>query len=290
MEMRTAFEIRGYVVLRGLFTGDEVRRFRDCLSAARARDVNDGNVQPVPGYPHLTSILGDLLSKPELTPVNYMLFDDRVLAAIRGLIGEEIVYFGDSSVQTGEGLRGYHKDNVDRSGDPGAPDWTGRYPLVRVGVYCQDHKWYSGGLKLKPGSHRWPSKWRGFGANVNSEVGDVVIWNMRLTHSGNAVRLKVFPTLCLHPRVERVIPARWRRPEQSERYAVFGSFGAPGAMLDRYIEYVAGRKDYEPHFQRCASGGAVQAFLASKQLAFRPPTVSYGTLYASSARRQSRRP
>ena len=51
----------------------------------------------------------------------------------------------------GDGVqRGFHKDNADRV-DPNAPDWNGRYTVLRFGIYLQDHYRHTGGLTCGTG-------------------------------------------------------------------------------------------------------------------------------------------
>src|SRR3954462_4462530 len=96
---------------------------------------------------------GDILSKDEL---RYTVLDDRILHLVKTVLGGNPVYWGDSNYHFGVGFRGFHRDNVDRT-DMTAPDWDGDYPIVRLAIYLQDHKNYSGGLKIRVGSHVNPS-------------------------------------------------------------------------------------------------------------------------------------
>ena len=60
-------------------------------------------------------VTGDLLGKSLLAPKNFFIFDERIIKIMKFFLqNSEIIYFGDSSVQFGQGSRGFHKDNVDR--------------------------------------------------------------------------------------------------------------------------------------------------------------------------------
>jgi len=164
------------------------------------------------------------------------------------------VYFGDSSFQTGRGARGWHKDNrvVDRF-DHRGQDWDGRYPLIRIGVYLQDHAHYSGGLGIRVGSHEpfWaaqlpflPTKlqkkvtlWHGKPIHVATEPGDLAVWTLRTTHTGNSVRIKPAPWLKLPTGLEDKVPAWLAMDEEQKRAAMFATYAARSAHLDRYLDY-----------------------------------------------------
>ena len=78
---------------------------------------------------------------------------------------------------------------------------------------------------------------------VDTEVGDVAIWTLRTTHSGNSVRLKPFPRLRLTPKMENLAPAWLRVPEDETRMAFFFTLAARHSHTERYVEYLKTR-DY----------------------------------------------
>jgi hypothetical protein len=109
-----------------------------------------------------------------------------------------------------------------------------------MGIYLQDHRHHSGGLKVKSGSHLRED---GPSVLVDSCAGDVVVWNMRTLHSGNAVRLRLLPNFAGIPPSshlrrlrfgEDMVPLWMQRPLESERAALFMSYGVRSTHLDRY--------------------------------------------------------
>jgi len=220
MDLASDFWRDGFVIARDLFSPPEVAGMR-----YQGMQLDDYNL--------------DLLSVPALRAV---LLDDRLLALVRSLIGSELMYFGDSSVSVGAAFPGFHKDNPDKF-DPRAPDWQGRYPLVRFGIYTQSHKGRPDGLDLRRGSHEVCSDTFGEHVYADTEPGDVVIWNLRTSHSGGAISVMGRP---IDPgtfaaRVLRKLPVLCdRQPEK--RLALFGTFGAPGPHLERYMAYLKTRK------------------------------------------------
>jgi hypothetical protein len=273
-----AFRERGYVIARNVFSADEVSKFREGLANVREAAISADAYDINPDAPEMVAPHGDLLSMHELRAADYIILDERIVECARRLLGagnEKIVYHGDSSIQLGEGPRGFHKDNADR-GDPTGNDWVGFYGIVRMGIYLQDHSSHSGGLKVRDRSHRRVSHHRGWGINLATRSGDVVFWYLTTTHSGNFVRTRVFSNVCLHPRLERLVPQALRVPEPEERRSVFCSYGAAGEHLDHYIDYQRKREDVALHWRRCGVGQLVETLAANRGVELRRPSPDYG--------------
>ena len=202
--------------------------------------------------------------------------DDRIIFLVKKVLGGDPVYFGDSNYHFGTGFRGFHRDNVDRT-DLTAPDWDGDYTIVRLAIYLQDHKNYSGGLKIRVGSHKNPS---GKPVFVDSEEGDVVIWNLRTMHSGNAVRFKFFKNLMINKAGrEGMIPAFMKKDQQKERATLFMTFALKSKHLDRYIEkHVLGRDDIKGYLQASRFDPKVFELAKQKNLEVLKLVPEYGSL------------
>jgi hypothetical protein len=224
------FEKDGYLLIKSLFTKEEIEAFRkDCYTQFEIDDKK-GLTYSIKKV-QARALRGDLMSK---ALIRKMLLDDRIISVVKNLLGNDIVYFGDSAFQFGVGFRGFHRDNVDRKFNEG-PDWEGDYPIVRFGLYLQDHKNHSGGLKVKQGSHKNES---GKSVLLDIEVGDFAIWSLRTLHSGNAVRLKLLPNMPIDY-FEKHIPSFLKIGESTERILAACSFAKKGKDLDRYIsEYM----------------------------------------------------
>jgi hypothetical protein len=223
----------GFVLLKGVFSPEEIESAREHVSAIlreEGRTVGGARI-----------CSRDLLSYPELRG---FLYDERVVGVVQRILGAPPIYFGDSSFQMGRGARGWHRDNrVSDRFDHIGLDWEGDYPLVRIGIYLQDHAHHSGGLGIRVGSHRplWLAKpplprWirrrasllHGRPIHVDTEPGDLVVWTLRTT----------LPT-----GLEDRLPAWLSMDDERERAAMFASFASRSDHLDRYIAYLKTR-DY----------------------------------------------
>jgi hypothetical protein len=214
-----AFWEDGYQVVRNVYSVQEIQELREDAYASKGRG-------------------GDLLSNPRLRRV---LTDGRLVDIARQLLGQdEILYSGDSSFTINSNQNGFHKDNADRT-DINAPDWQGRYTLLRFGIYLQDHSRHTGGLNLRAKSHNTTSLAEGKNVYVQTRVGDVGVWSLRTTHSGNGTLVR-WPRQ-VHPEPKDVHNyAKWRiaKPD-GDRIAVFAALGLDDHHTARYVEYLKTR-------------------------------------------------
>ena len=240
---RKKFDADGYLLVPHVFSAQEIEQFRKLAYEQYEIDKARHLDYQLPNLSKARYVKGDLLSKEKLYNI---LLDERIVQIARTILGsDDLVYFGDSSYQIGTGLRGFHRDNIDRTFNDG-PDWEGEYTLIRIGIYLQDHKNYSGGLKIKAGSHKNAD---GKALFVDNEAGDVALWSLKTLHSGNAVRLRFFHGLSINKAGrEAMVPAFLKKDQQHERISFFMTFALRSSHLDRYInEYTRKRKDMAEH-------------------------------------------
>lgn len=275
--LRKQFDDHGIVVLKQFLPAESRDDLRSLLEQKLRDAATRDGVLRMPMYPKADFLLGDILSIRELERYGYIFFQRELLDVLRKLLdSSEVIYFGDSSVQFGEAARGFHKDNVDRY-DGTREDWKTSYGLIRCGFYCQDHLSHSGGLKIRLSSHNIPIHTKGKIVDIGTTYGDVVLWNMRLTHSGNNKKLRLFSSVGLHPRLERILPASLGVPEQLRRISAFCAFGRPGSHLERYIESMNARSaDYKAYFQRARKPQEASALLNALGISFKQPNEYYG--------------
>ncbi|HYN97443.1 MAG TPA: hypothetical protein VES42_26700 [Pilimelia sp.] len=220
---------KGYTIVRGLYSPAEIADFRRGALAQQGKHT------------------GDLLSHPELSGV---ITDGRMLDVARQLLDrEDVVYYGDSSAVIREGSPGFHKDNTDKF-DAKAPDWRSPYTQLRFGIYLQDHHRHSGGLNVRVGSHNKVNTTEGRVRQLRTRVGDLGIWNMRISHSAAGTILR-WPLNNVHPHYHDVkkYPSWLIAPKDGQRIALFAALGADDDHLKRYIEYLKTRA-YAIHILR----------------------------------------
>ena len=112
---------------------------------------------------------------------------------------------------------------------------------------------------------------------VDSEVGDVVVWNLRTFHSGNSSRLKFARKVRLSLWLERKLPAWLKAPEERDRISMFITYGINDQHRKRFSEYLMSRRDYDRHRERSRFGQEVWSQLEGKDLDVIRIFPEYGT-------------
>ena len=175
------------------------------------------------------------------SPLKHVLTDGRMTAVARKLLGtDEVLYGGDSSATNNGKIRAWHKDNTDRL-DANAPDWDDRYTQLRFGIYLQDHTQHTGGLNLKTGAHDICDLTSGPTIYVKNNPGDMLVWSMRMTHSGAGTLLKDPSARFPEPEEFNKFPPEEICPEHENRIAVFVHLGANDKHGRRYLDYLRTR-------------------------------------------------
>jgi hypothetical protein len=242
----------GFLLLKEFFAVEEVRRWEATAVGLSAEERKQ-----------------DFLT---LGCFDSLLFHPRVLALARGLLGPELVYYGETNCVV-DGAEPFRLIHSDARGMPGRleafhePEPGQVFPGWRFAVYFRDYAAGSGGLKVLPESHlahpfallRIPQrtvqyKVRGhiLGAsgpavqacNVPSVPGDLVIFNLALQHAAGFVRLLDDRDAVLFPPTEIALLKDYpwlAEPQQVPRNALFFDYGAPSVALDLYIKWRAHR-------------------------------------------------
>ena len=235
-------EKHGFQIIKGVFTSEQIHNMRLAIKKTFLKleklNLLETNVSK---HYNFSGTLADVIQQ-ELEEFDYIIFNKSYLEAVKSLIGPDIAYIQDSSMQIGTGYTGYHKDNVSRT-DANHSDWKSNYDVIRGGLYFQNTKDYSGGISIRAGSHKHADLFSGKPIIAPLEEGDIIFWKLTTTHSGNAKRLKLFPNIPLLGRVQRFLPKWFFIAEQIERMALFATFGKPGTHLDAYENYLRSRKD-----------------------------------------------
>ncbi|MDP3792391.1 MAG: phytanoyl-CoA dioxygenase family protein [bacterium] len=289
------FHKDGFLLIKNAFSDGEVGKIRSTIDDLTDSEDAKGNIIWPTGR-STRIFVGDVLGKKGL---DWLILDDRIVATAKQLLGtEKIAYFGESSVQIGvaSSRRGFHRDNTDRQ-NPKAPDWKEEgSSIIKMGVYLQDHKKYSGGLKVRVGSHLVsdfidPNNYdvnneeqgKGKNYNIPSKSGDIMVWSMRLAHSANFSRLKLLPNLCLSPRwetrVEKKLPFLLKSKPPISRIAAWVAWGAPGPITQRYVDYYVKRGDFIDHWKKSKYNEGLAQTTSEKGIQITRPIPEYGSLY-----------
>lgn len=247
-DLTTEFKANGWALVKKVFSVSEIEKFREIANQLKTDQYE-----------------GDLLGHPLTRGI---LFDDRILNRVKQLLGtQDLVYFGDSSctISKKPGNTHFHKDNPDKLNGNG-PDWQEEYPVIRLGIYLQNHDAFSGALAIRNKSHKTNDINSGTALYVDNQVGDLSIWYLTTTHAGYSKRLKIAPKLFLNPTLYRFVPNSMFVPEEKYRIAYFMTFGKKGKLLDRYLRYLKTRAYMVQGWKKSEYDDSCFAFAKSKNI------------------------
>ena len=254
LDTRHEYLDKGYIVLKSFYDKKKIRDIRSLIIDLANKDNEIFN----------NLIVQDLLLNKEL------------ITKIKTLLKtNELLYYSDSSILNKENpfnsKNGFHNDA--RYEDESI-SYSKEYPILRLGLYFEDYKNHSGGLKIKENSHnyfcfnfraikqnikqilkifftktRYDLKNLKLGKSINLELeeGDIVIWNLRTHHCGVSRRLKLFKKLCLQPYFEKLIPKFLFLPTQysKNRCSIFCTFAKNDLLNKNIYNYVKNKINHK---------------------------------------------
>lgn len=229
----------GYVVVPEVLSRDELqclRRSLDGLFAARWVECDCGKV--------LSDGAGTC---PEL---GWLFAHPGIVAAVREAIGRpEIVFTGNCNLHRNK-LGNWHKDMGRVHGGYFQDDvhTLDECPIVKVGVYLQDHDRDGAGFRVRVGSQRVDDLRRGDETYAPTRAGDIILFDVRLTHAGvlpDPMERAIWRVSRLLSGARRESPAGrlakefwWRVTGKPERLSAFFTYGPPGALTDEFARNV----------------------------------------------------
>ena len=150
-------------------------------------------------------------------------------------------------------LSWWHKDTSESRGscfrgDYGSPDCR----VYRAGIYLQDHL-TGQGLSVRRGSHYTRSLTEGPVETVATRAGDLILFDIRLTHAGQMADPIETLLLRLGRRLRRerevaAIKARYQAfLGKPKKLSVFFTYGVPGSYTDEYLRFEYLAKQASPY-------------------------------------------
>lgn len=118
--------------------------------------------------------------------------------------------------------------------------------------FCIDKYGLVRTLKFLKRTRNFRALFTGRSINMPTKPGDLLIWNMRIHHSGFAVRVKGLKNHSFHPWIEDRIPSFLHYPAPEKRSVIFASYGAPSGQLENYIRNRVQRPDKKAYWIECS--------------------------------------
>lgn len=228
----------GYVVVRNLLSAAEVADLRLALTehfACTWRWEGLGKHQPNAAF--------------TIEGIEWLFAHPGILRVFRQICGEQAVFTTNCDAHMNM-LSWWHKDLGDTALPSLLADGFGRAScgLYRAGVYLQDHSQH--GLTVRVGSHRERRLDVGVPKHLDTRVGDIVFFDMRLTHAGQFADPIEAALLRAGRKLQReatfsALKERYSRLRQkSAKLSIFFTFGDGGRETEEFcqLEWEAKRR------------------------------------------------
>lgn len=239
-EMRKALDEDGIFVVRNALSQDEIGKLRDVLLTHFSRCSQFYS-------------LGQTQSNAavKVPEISFIFAHPKILKVFKQVLGESDVVFTGHCDMHMNALSGWHKDSGETV--PGGY-FTGPYMtstdcrVFKVAIYLQDAG-QRDSFTARLGSHRETDLTTGSEVSVRSRTGDIVVFDVRLSHVGQLPDpvekgLKGL-SLALNrgqrdkedPKwVSRAKERYWKLVGRRDRLSVFFTFGAPNSFTYDFAE------------------------------------------------------
>lgn len=184
----------GYIVLRDIFTKDEILECqKEVIQYLKNhRKSDDNKVRLNAGGASIT----DFINRKELTKTATMKENPKIQEALCDIFsGDDYRFCSHSGIGINR-IVGWHKDKLNgiESQYETVNIWEEynghKHEIVKVLVYLEDHENDNDGLKLVPRSHLNPNINPSGFIQIRPKVGDVIIFDQRITHRGMDKQVK----------------------------------------------------------------------------------------------------
>lgn len=169
-------ETNGFAIAKNILAKNEILNLREIVK-------NHFKTKGVPFANGLTQPNAAI----EVPQLEWLFYHPKILSVMRQLLGEEIIFTSHCDVHS-KTMSGWHKDDgmqVMPGGYFGQPMYDNpNCRVYKVALYLQDHVNNLGGLTVRKNSHRLASINDGQETYLKTRVGDIIIFDVRLTHTG----------------------------------------------------------------------------------------------------------
>ncbi|WP_448665798.1 phytanoyl-CoA dioxygenase family protein [Serratia plymuthica] len=170
--LKEQIERNGFVVIRDLFSPEEMKRIQssiDTFFEQKGVTYRYGLTQP------------NIAVEEE--EFSWVFSHPKVLEAYRAVFGQEdFVFTSHADIHHNMGF-GWHKDDG-KGAYFTTPYFTPECRVYKMGVYMNDHSMDGSGLSVRVGSHLIDNLTDGESVSLATKPGDVVIFDVRITHAG----------------------------------------------------------------------------------------------------------
>lgn len=188
MSLKFTIEKEGYVVLKNVFSEEEISH---CVHDIHQFKKEHTLMQNAGGH-----TIPNFIRFPELEYVANLRNSERLQNALCDIFDGDDYRFCEHNDIGINRIVGWHKDklNGNYAKYENVPIWSThdgeKHEIVKVLIYLEDHSHDNDGLKVVPRSHIKPIVNPSGFVQLKPSLGDVVIFDQRITHRGMTKQVK----------------------------------------------------------------------------------------------------
>ncbi|KZN66261.1 phytanoyl-CoA dioxygenase family protein [Pseudoalteromonas luteoviolacea] len=169
MSLKQKLDKDGVILVKNVFSVDEIDKIRKDLRAYFEEKWIEHDFGKVQNNASVNcKFLEDVLAHPNMVSV------------MKEISGDDALFTGNCDIHQNK-MGNWHKDGGFFGKDPFGENYT---PVYKVGIYLQDQQNPKRGFQYKPGSHKVDNLTDGEHQAMTSAIGDILIFDLRITHSG----------------------------------------------------------------------------------------------------------
>jgi len=172
----------GYIILRNVFSSQEINEYRELIHkfVKENKTLKNAGGITIPNF----------IKHSELSEVKGLMENEKIHKELERIFGGNDYRFCQHNDIGINRIVGWHKDKLNGkyASHETVDIWSEingeKHEIVKVLIYLQDHRDNNDGLKLVPGSHLVRNMQTKGTIQLRPELGDVVIFDQRITHRG----------------------------------------------------------------------------------------------------------
>jgi hypothetical protein len=188
MNLRVQILRKGYIILKNIFSKEELL---DCQDEINRFIKNNNTMKNSGGI-----AIPDFIKKKGMEKTSELKNNEKILEALRDIFnGDNFRFCSHNDIGINR-VVGWHKDklNGEVSKYETIDIWSEhngeKHEIVKVLIYLENHDSNNDGLKLVPGSHLKRKIDPKGHIQLKPELGDVIIFDQRITHRGMAKQVR----------------------------------------------------------------------------------------------------
>lgn len=236
-----SIETDGYVIIKNLLSPHEMEGLNNILKA----HFLCGGVSTPLGLTQPNAAV-------EVPEINWLFYHPKILGVMRQLLGQEQIMFTSHCDLHCRTLSAWHKDDgmtVMEGGYFGFPAYDKEdCKVYKVALYLQDHDRNKAGLTIRKASHKLPDINQGEEVYLKTKAGDIIIFDVRLTHVGQRegipVKFLEKPNYLLKKGLNKIFKISPQKSDQylkqmydylfGDRLSIFFTYGLPNEYTKNF--------------------------------------------------------